>query len=82
MNCSMMLCHVVAIAFFAWGPEVSKLSSTFSVVDPMVFHVHCFQFLNDVIVDDANCSGIVRLHWCQRLGMAHEFEGIAGGDGS
>jgi hypothetical protein len=81
MNCGMMFCPVVAIVFFAWGPVVSKLSSTFSVVEPMVLHVHCFQFLDDIVVGDAECSGVVRLHWCQRLGMAHEFKGMAGKDG-
>jgi hypothetical protein len=63
MNYSMMLCHIVAIDFFAWGSVVSKLSSTFSVAEPMVFHFHCFQFLDDVVVDNAKCSGVVRLHW-------------------
>ncbi len=47
----------------------------------MVFHVHCFKFLDDLVVDNAECSGVVRLHWCQRLGMTHEFKSMAGGDG-
>ncbi len=81
MNCGMMFCHVVAIVFFAWSPVVSKLSSTFSVAEPMVFHVHCFQFLDIVIVGDAECSGVVRLHWCRRLGMTHEFKSMTGRDG-
>ncbi len=50
---------VVTIVFFAWGPVVLKLSLTFSVAEPMVFHVHCFQFLDDVVVDNAKCSGSV-----------------------
>ncbi len=77
----MMVCHVVAIVFFARGPVLSKLSSTFSVAEQMVSHVHCFQFLDDVVVDDAKCSGVVHLHWGRRLGMAHKFEGMVGGDG-
>jgi hypothetical protein len=81
MNCGMMLCHVVAVVLFAWGPVVSILSLSFSVVEPMVFHVHCIQFLDNLVVDNAKCSGVVCLHWGQRLGMAHEFEGMAGGDG-
>ena len=47
MNCGMMFCHVVAVVLFAWGPVVSKLSLTFSVAEPMVSHVHCFQFLDN-----------------------------------
>ncbi len=70
MNGSMMFFHIV-------GPVVSKLASTFSVMEPMVFHVHCFQFLDDNFVDNTKCSGVVRLHWCQRLGMAHEFKSMA-----
>jgi hypothetical protein len=46
MNCGMMFCHIVAVVLFAWGPVVLKLSSTFSVAEPMVLHVHCFQFLD------------------------------------
>jgi hypothetical protein len=80
MNCGMILCHVIAIVFFAWGPVVSKLSSPFSVAKPMVFHVHCFQFLDDVVVDDSKCSGVVCLHRGGRLGMTHEFEGMMGRD--
>jgi hypothetical protein len=45
MNGGMMFFHVVAVVFFSWGPVVSKLAMTFSVVEPMVFHVHCFQIL-------------------------------------
>jgi hypothetical protein len=81
MSYGMMLCHVVAVVFLAWGSVVLSLSSTFSVAKPMVFHVHCFQFLDEVVVDNAKCSGVVRLHWGWRLGMVHEFEGMAGGYG-
>ncbi len=81
MNCSMMFCHVVIVSLFAWGPVVLKLSSTFSVMEPMVFHVHCFQFLDNIVVDNAECSGVVCLHWGWRLGMAHKFKGMAGWDG-
>ncbi len=56
-------------------------SLTFSVAEPMVFHVHCFQFLDNIVVDDTKCSGVVRLHWGQRLGMAYEVEGMAGRNG-
>ncbi len=63
------------------GPVVLKLSSTFSVVEPMVFHVHCFQFLDNIFVDNAKCSCVVHLHWGWRLGMAHEFKGMVGGNG-
>jgi hypothetical protein len=77
----MMFCHVVAVVLFVWGPVVLTLSSTFSVAEPMVFHVHCFQFLDNIVDDNAECSGVVRLHWGWRLGMAHEFEGMAGGNG-
>jgi hypothetical protein len=84
MNCGMMLCHVVTIVLFAWGPVVVlKLSLilTFSVAEPMVFHVHCFQFLDNVVVDNTKCSGVVHLHWGWRLRMAHDFEGMADRDG-
>ncbi len=81
MTCGMMFCHVVAVVLFPWGPVVPKASSTFSVVEPMVFHVHCFQFLDNIVVEDTKCSGVVRLHWGQRLGMAYEVEGMAGGNG-
>ncbi len=77
----MMLCHIVAVVLFAWGSVVSKLSLTFFVTEPMVFHVHCFQFLDNIVVDVTKCSDVVHLHWGQRLGMAHEFECMAGGDG-
>ena len=77
----MMFCHIVALVFFAWGPVVSKLATTFSVAEPMVFHVHCFQFFDEVVVDDTKCSGVVCLHWCQRLGMTHEFKSMASRDG-
>ncbi len=80
MNCSMMFCHVVAIVLFARDPVVSKLSLTFSVTEPMVLHVHCFRFLDNIVVDNAKCSGVVHLHWGQRLEMAHEFKGMAGRD--
>ncbi len=76
-----MLCYVVAVVLFAWGPVVSKLSSAFSVMEPTVFYAHLFQFLDNVVVHDAKCSGVVRLHWGRRLGMAYEFKGMAGGDG-
>jgi hypothetical protein len=49
MNGGMMLC-VVAVVFFAWGPVVLKLATTFSVIEPMVFHVHCFQFLMTLLL--------------------------------
>ncbi len=81
MNCSMMFCHVATVVLFAWGPVVSKLSLTFSVAEPMVLHVDCFQFLDIIVVDDAKCSAVVCLHWGQRLGMAHEFKGMAGRNG-
>ncbi len=81
MNCGMMFCHVVAVVLFAWGPVVSKLSSTFSVAEPMVFHVHCFQVFDNVVVDNANCSGVVHLHWGRRWGMANEVEGMVGQNG-
>jgi hypothetical protein len=63
MNCGMMHCHVLAVVFFAWGPVVSELSLNFSVAKPMVFHVHCFQYLDDFVVDNAKYSGVVHLHW-------------------
>jgi hypothetical protein len=80
MNCGMMFFHIVVVVLFAWGQVVSKLSSTFSVVEQTViqFHVHCLQILDNIVVDDAKCSGAVRLHWGWRLGLAHEFEGMAG----
>jgi hypothetical protein len=62
MNCGMLLCHVNAVVFFAWG---------FSVAEQM----------DDVVVDDSKRSGVVRLHWSRRLGMTHEFEGMADEDG-
>ncbi len=57
------------------------MALTFSVAEPMVFHVHCFHFVDEVVVDDAKCSGVVCLHWCWRLGMTHEFESMASGGG-
>ncbi len=53
-----MFFHVVAVVFFACGPVVSKLAATFSVTEPMVFHVHYFQFFDDVVADNAKCSGV------------------------
>jgi hypothetical protein len=50
MNDGMMFCHVVAIDFFAWGPVVLKLATTFSVMETMVFHVQCFQFLMTLLL--------------------------------
>ncbi len=78
-----MFCHVVAIVFFAWGPVVLKFASTFSVAvaEPMVFHLHCFHFFDDIVADAAKSSGVVHFHWHWRLGMTHEFESLASGDG-
>ncbi len=81
MNSGMMFCHIVTIVFFACGLVVSKLASTFSVPEPMVCHIHCFQFFDDVVVDNAECSGVVCLHWCWRLGMTHEIKSISSRDG-
>ncbi len=50
MNYGMMLYHLVATVLFEWSPVVSKLSLAFSVVEPMVFHVHCFQFLDMLLL--------------------------------
>jgi hypothetical protein len=63
MNCGMIFCRVVAVVLFAWGPVVSKLSLTLSAVEQMVRHVHCFQFFDNIVVDNAKCSGVVHLHW-------------------
>jgi hypothetical protein len=75
-----MFCHAVTVVFFFWGPVVTKVAMTFSVAEPMVFHVYCFQFFDDLVFDNAKCSGVVRLRWCWRLGMTHEFESMAGRD--
>jgi hypothetical protein len=45
-----MVCHIVTLVFFAWGPVVSKLAFSFSVMEPMIFHVHCFQFLMTLLL--------------------------------
>ncbi len=45
--------------FFAGGPVVSILTLPFSVAEPMVFHVHCFQFFDDVVVDLMMPSAVV-----------------------
>ncbi len=50
MNFGMMLCHVVAVDLFAWGTVVSKLSLTFSVAKPIVFHVYGFLFLDKLLL--------------------------------
>ncbi len=81
MNGGMIFCHIVTLVFFAWGPVVSKLALAFSVAEPMVFHVYCFQFFDDIVVDGAKCSGVVYLHWCWSLGMTHEFKSMASKDG-
>ncbi len=46
-----------SVVFFTWGPVVLKLASTLSVTEPMVFHVHFFQFFDAVVVDNTKCSG-------------------------
>ncbi len=81
MNFGMMFCHIAAVVLFACSPVVLKFSLTFSVTEPMVLHVYCFQFLDTVVVENAKCSVVVHLHWGWRLGMAHELEGMAGGNG-
>ena len=73
----MMFGHVVSIVFFARGPVMANMAVTFSVAEPMVFHVHCFEFLDIFFVDNAKRSGAVRLLRCRRLRIYHEFKGVS-----
>ncbi len=48
---------------------------------PMVFHVHCFEFLHDIVVDHAEGGGVVGLHRSGWLRMAEVFQCVAQWDG-
>ena len=58
----MMFSGKVAVVGFARGPTVEKLALIQSVLEPVVFCVHCFQFFHDVIVHHAQGSSVVGLH--------------------
>jgi hypothetical protein len=53
MNRGVMFGGVVAFVFAAWCLIVSELFLTDSVLKPVVLHVHGFQFLHDVVVNNA-----------------------------
>ncbi len=68
--------------FLCLGPSISvEIILDILCCRAIGIHVYCFQFLDNVVVDNAECSGVVRMHWGWRLGMAHEFEGMVGGNG-
>ncbi len=45
--------------FLCLGPSSGGMSSTFFVAKQMVFQVHCFQFLDDVVVERPSPSAVV-----------------------
>ena len=77
----MVFGDVISFVVSSWCPIMAKLFLNYPVAKPMVFHIHGFEFFHDIVVDDAECSGVVRLHWCGWLGVAQEFERVPCGDG-
>jgi hypothetical protein len=45
-----MFSGIVTIVGFAGGPIVTKLALIQLALEPVVFVVHCFQFIHDVFV--------------------------------
>ncbi len=80
VNRCVMFGNLVAFVFAARCLIVLELFLTDSVPKPVVFHVHGFYFLHDVVVDDASNLCVVGLNQGGRLGMTQELEGVASRD--
>ncbi len=70
VNRSGMFSGIVAVVGFAKGPIVAKLVLIQLASEPVVFHVHCFQFFHGGVVHQAQGSSVVGLHWCGWLFVA------------
>ena len=68
---SMVFSGIVSVVGFAGGPIVAKLALIQSASEPVVFHVHCFQFFHDIVVHHAQGS-VVGLHWCGWLAFCED----------
>jgi hypothetical protein len=68
-NRSMTFSGIVSVVGFSGGPIVAKLALIQLVLEPVVLHVHCFQF-HDIVVHHTQGSSVVGLHWCGWLFVA------------
>ena len=66
-----MFGHIITEVCGSCAPVGSELFLILSAPKPMKSHVHCFQFFQDVVVDDAKCRGVVDLDGGWGLWMAH-----------
>ena len=63
-------------------PVVPELGLGSAASEPVQAHVHGLESLaGDVVVDNAEGGGVVRLHRSRGLLVAHGFEGMPCGDG-
>jgi hypothetical protein len=73
----MVLCEV------SWCPKDIELALLGPIPHPIKTHVHGTGalLLDYAIVKDAVCCGVVHLHWCGRLCMAHFVKSSVNDDG-
>ena len=77
----MVLAEVVSEVGMAWCPIYMEVSLVDSILEPVESHVNGLgSSLFDIGVCDSNCSGIIHLDWCGRLGSADFLE--CGSNGS
>ncbi len=67
--------------FLCLGPSSVEIVLAFLCRGANGISCPLLSVFDDVVVDNSKGSGVVRLHWGWRLGMAHEFEGMIGGNG-
>ncbi len=70
VDCGVMFGHIIAEVCGSCAPVGSELFLILSAPQPMKSHVHCFQFFQDVVVDNAKCRGVVNLDGGWGLWMA------------
>jgi hypothetical protein len=63
------------------GPSSVRIGHNFLCCRANGISCPLLSIFDDVVVDNTQCSGVVRLHWCRRLGMIHEFKSMASKDG-
>ncbi len=69
---SMVLGNIVGVIVGARAPEVAELLLCGAAAQPVEFHIHRLEPLaGDIVVHNSECSGVIRLHWCQWLAVAH-----------
>ena len=75
-----VLSYVITIVGGSRPLDVTKLLLRFSAVEPVETHVHGFGSpRGNIIIDDSEGCGVVRLHWRWWLWMSHGDEGVSGG---